>query len=151
VVTVGVEPVLLPQLRVGEDVDLTGIEAEAALEGRVVRIDRTLNPKTRLIDVDVQAPGVLVGAAYRAAIHVATLAGYLVPRDAVLSDAQGEHLFQVAGGRARRVSVRRVGGDDDTSVVEGALDPHLPIVVAGNYQLTDGAGVRLTEAAAPAK
>jgi hypothetical protein len=54
--------------------------------------------------------------------------------------------------------VQRLGGDETTSVVDGPLDPQQPLVVQGNYQLNDGAAVRLAEAeekaedkAAPAK
>ena len=76
------------------------------------------------------------------------LKGWVVPRDAVLSDAQGEYLFQVAGSKAVRVRVKRIGGDDNNSVVEGALDPARPLVTLGNYQLNDGGAVRLSAAAA---
>ncbi|MBV8062564.1 MAG: hypothetical protein JOY51_03165 [Nevskia sp.] len=114
----------------------------------MVRIDHVLNPKTRLIDTDIAASGEpLQGAAFRAEIQVGELKGWLVPRDAVLNDEQGEYLFQVAAGKARRVEVKRLGGDERTSVVDGKLDEKLPLVIEGNYQLGDGMAVR--SAAAP--
>lgn len=154
VVTVGVEPAQRRGVRVGQKAGLAPLsEGEPVLHGSVSRVDHVLNPKTRLIDVDVtpdaaDAGELLEGAAFRAEIQTGELKGWVVPRDAVLSDAQGEYLFQVAGDKAVRVHVKRIGGDDNTSVIEGALDPARPLVTLGNYQLTDGAAVRLSSAAA---
>ncbi|MDR3416424.1 MAG: efflux RND transporter periplasmic adaptor subunit [Nevskia sp.] len=149
VVTAGVEPALRARLKLGQRVTLEPLaEGESTLDGKVVRIDRMLNPKTRLIDVDIVPAGeALQGAAYRARIETGTLQGWLVPRDAVLSDEQGEYLFQAADGKAVRVAVRRLGGDDQRSVVDGPLDPQRPLVSAGNYQLSDGAALRLSDEA----
>jgi membrane fusion protein (multidrug efflux system) len=156
VITVGVEPAQRRGVRVGQKASLAPLsEGEPVLHGTVSRVDRVLNPKTRLIDLDVtpdaaDAGELLEGAAFRADIQTGELQGWVVPRDAVLSDAQGEFLFQVAGAKAARVRVKRIGGDDDNSVVEGALDPARPLITLGNYQLKDGARVRLNQAAARA-
>lgn len=149
VVTVGVEPSLRGRLKLGQPVTLTPLAGgEAVLQGKLSRIDRALNPKTRLIDADVSVAGeMLQGAAFRAAIQTGELRGWLVPRDAVLGDEQGDYLFQVADGKAQRVAVRRLGGGDDISVVDGPLDPQRPLVTVGNYQLSDGAAVRQDEPA----
>lgn len=148
VVTVGVEPAQRARLKVGQTVHLEPLaEGDPALDGSVSRIDHVLNPHTRLIDVDIIPRGEpLQGQAYRAVISVGALQGWLVPRDAVLADDDGEALYQVAGGKAHRVAVKRLGGDETTSVVDGPLDPKQPLVVQGNYQLSDGAAVRLAEA-----
>jgi len=151
VITVGVEPSVRRAVRVGDAVDLTPLaDGEPVLQGTVTRVDRVLNPKTRLIDVDVTpreqgATEPLEGAAFRAGIRTGELQGWLVPRDAVLADEQGDYLFQVVGGKAVRVAVKRLGGDEQRSVVDGALDPQYPIVTLGNYQLRDGAPVRLRD------
>ena len=149
VVTVGVEPMLRGRLKLGQPVTLTPLaEGEPVLQGQVSRIDRALNPKTRLIDADVTVAGELLqGAAFRAAIQTGELQGWLVPRDAVLGDEQGQYLFQVADGKAQRVAVKRLGGSDDTSVVDGPLDAQRPLVTVGNYQLGDGDAVRQADAA----
>jgi membrane fusion protein, multidrug efflux system len=154
VITVGVEPAQRRGVRVGQTVILAPLlEGEPTLRGTVSRIDRVLNPKTRLIDVDVtpqaaDAGELLEGAAFRAEIQTGEFKGWVVPRDAVLADPQGDYLFQVAGTKAVRVRVKRVGGDDNNSVVEGALDPARPLVTLGNYQLKDGGAVRLSATAA---
>jgi membrane fusion protein, multidrug efflux system len=156
VITVGVEPAQRRGVRVGEAVTLAPLmEGEPRLRGAVSRIDRILNPKTRLIDVDItpletDAGELLEGAAFHASIQTDELTGWIVPRDAVLGDQEGDYLFQVANGKAARVAVKRIGGDDDTSVVEGPLDPKRPIVTLGNYQLNDGRAVRTNGARAQA-
>lgn len=152
VITVGVEPMLRRGVHEGETVDLTPLaEGEAVRQGTVSRVERVLNPRTRLVDVDVTPSGagsaeLLEGAAFRASIRTGELDGWVVPRDAVLGDEQGDYLFQVVDGKAVRVAVKRLGGDDERSVVDGALDPKRPLVTLGNYQLSDGAAVRLHDA-----
>ena len=147
VVTVGVESAQRGRLKLGQAVKLEPLaEGEPALQGKLSRIDRVLNPKTRLVDADVAvADEMLQGAAFRARIQTGELKGWLVPRDAVLGDDQGDYLFQVADGKAVRVAVKRLGGDDDTSVVDGPLDPQRPLVTVGNYQLGDGDALRLDD------
>jgi len=152
VVTVGVEPELRRKLRVGAAAQLQSLAAgESSLRGSVIRIDRVLNAKTRLVDVDLRpapaaAADLLEGAAYRATIETGSLEGWIVPRDAVLGDEKGAYVFQVASGKAVRVAVKRLGGNEEQSVVDGAIDAKRPLVAVGNYQLSDKAAVRTTEA-----
>ncbi len=148
VVTVGVEPSVRPRVRSGESVHLQPLSDGPALDGQILRVDAILNPRTRLVDADVSVPAgmVIVGEAFRADITVGELTGWIVPHDAVLSDAKGSYLFQVADGKAVRVAVQPAGSAGPDDVIQGALDPKLPLVVAGNYQLTDNTPVRTGEA-----
>ena len=147
VVTVGVEPSDVKRLKLGTNVAIKALSGEGeAVEGKLSRIDKSLNPKTRLVDADVIVDDELIqGQAFRARIEVGKLKGWIVPRDAVLDDDEGAYLFQVAGTKAKRVKVKRLGSDDDNAVVEGLLDAKLPVVTVGNYQLEDGAAVRASE------
>jgi len=148
-VTAGVEPADRGRVKPGQRVRLERLSSGGpATSGEVVRVAHALNPKTRLVDVDVAASGeVLQGEAFRADIEAGELKGWLVPRDAVLSDAHGDYLFQANDGKALRVAVRRVGGNGEVSVVDGPVDPKRPLVTAGNYQLNDGAALRENEGA----
>jgi RND family efflux transporter MFP subunit len=150
VVTVGVEAAQRHRLQLGQSAKLEalGSSPETALDGKLVRVDHVLNPTTRLIDADVAVSGVLLqGEAFRVRIELGRIEGWLVPHDAVLSDAHGAYLFQVAGGKAVRVAVKRLGSDGTTSVVEGAIDPQRLLVTQGNYQLSDGMAVRVSGSA----
>ena len=69
--------------------------------------------------------------------------GWLVPRQAVLRDADGQaYVFQDDHGHARRVSVRVRGDEGERSAISGPLRPSLPLVVLGNYELKDGMALR---------
>jgi RND family efflux transporter MFP subunit len=146
VVTVGIEPGARTRVRPGEAVHLTPLSEGPPLEGHIVRVDGMLNPKTRLLDADVSVPSgsVMSGTPYQADITVGEIKGWIVPHDAVLTDAKGAYLFQVAGSTATRVDVKVAGTAEADDIVQGALDPQRPIVVQGNYQLSDNASVRMT-------
>ena len=149
VVTVGIEPDRLGSLQLGQRATLQPLDGGGAEQhGRVVRIDKSLNPKTRLVDADIAVDGdVLQGAAFRAVIDVGNYQGWVVPRGAVLDDDAGAYVFQVAGDKAVRVAVQRVGGNDAQTVVAGELDPQRAVVTVGNYQLEDGMAVRMAASA----
>jgi membrane fusion protein (multidrug efflux system) len=151
VVTVGIEPSVRASVHPGEAVHLEPLAGGAALDGQILRVDGMLNPRTRLVDADVSMPAgsVISGAAFRADIKVGDLKGWIVPHDAVLSDASGTYLFQVAGSTALRVNVKVAGSAGPDDVLQGALDPKRPIVVEGNYQLSDKTPVRMSDASPP--
>ncbi|MDR3389794.1 MAG: efflux RND transporter periplasmic adaptor subunit [Rudaea sp.] len=150
VVTVGIEPAQRDRVHPGQSVQVESLDGgTVAHSGKVVRIDHALNPKTRLVDADVAVEDELLqGEAFRAKIEVGQSRGWLVPRDAVLDDDGGAYVFQVANGNAVRVSVKRIGSNEETAVIDGPLDPQRAVVVRGNYQLDDGMAVRVQ--AAPA-
>jgi len=151
-VTVGVEPRDVRRLSLGEPVALASLADDASRhQGRVSKIGKSLNAKTRLVDVDViVSDDVLIGEAFRAEIEVGRIAGWLLPRNAVLDDDKGPSVFQVAAGKAVRVDVKRMASREGTTVVDGPIDPSRPIVVDGNYQLADGILVREQNAAGSA-
>jgi membrane fusion protein (multidrug efflux system) len=151
VVTIGIEPGVRTRIHPGETVHLVPMEGGPELDGRILRVDGMLNPRTRLVDADVSVPAgsVISGAAFRADITVGALKGWIVPHDAVLTDARGAYLFQVAGAMASRAAVTVVGTAGADDVVQGSLDPQRPVVVQGNYQLSDKMPVRTSEAPSP--
>jgi membrane fusion protein, multidrug efflux system len=143
-ITIGIEPAFRTRLRRDQKVRLVPLDGGLAIEGSVAEIGAMLNPKTRMVDVIVAVPpkSVLPGQGFQAVITTGRIEGWLTPRDTVLSDEQGEYLFQIAGGKAVRVPVHLLGSAGDTDVVDGPLDPRRPLVVQGNYQLSDGMAVR---------
>jgi RND family efflux transporter MFP subunit len=144
VIAAGIEPGRQARLQLGMPVQVETLGGAApAMAGKVVRVDHVINPATRLVDADVAVTGALLqGDTFRVRIELGPIEGWLVPRDAVLSDADGAYVFQVNSGKAVRVPVTPRGGDGKTSVVDGALDPQRPLVTQGNYQLSDGMAVR---------
>ena len=144
VVTVGVDPEQLAGLHAGQAATVRPLGGGPLLPATVRRVQAVLDPRTRLVDVDlaVAAGALLPGRDMRSEIALGTASGWLVPHQAVLEDPAGTYLFQVEGGRAVmvRVAVRDVDGDTD--LVTGPLVASRPIVRTGGSQLGDGALLR---------
>jgi RND family efflux transporter MFP subunit len=154
VLAAGVEPAQRSKLAVGAPVHLDPLDGKGGtIEGTVASVAGMIDPKTRLVEALIRLPddaAALPGAGYRARIEIGHFTGWLVPREAVLSDESGSHLFQVAGAKAKSVPVTVVGTDGETTVVDGALDGGDPVVASGSYQLADGAAVRFDDGTAKA-
>ena len=108
-----------------------------------------INPLTRLVDVDIElhstASGLLPGMQVRGMIALDNQESWVVPRSAVLGDAQGAFLFQVRDGHAQRIPVTVWIENGSSMAVSGTLDSSLKVVVSGNYELQDGMMVRETQ------
>jgi RND family efflux transporter MFP subunit len=159
VAAVGIEPAQRSLVAGGQPVRIEPLDGGGFREGSVLGVGGMLDPATRLVPVlvspqaDTQTgaqsgAGLLPGGAVRVVVQVGEYRGWLVPRNAVSTDAKGPYLFQLAGGKAARVDVQVAGAVGDTTVVTGALDPRRPLVTTGNTQLQDGAAVREAAGAA---
>jgi hypothetical protein len=84
-------------------------------------------------------PGMHVQAVIKVGEHLS----WAVPRTAVLTDAKGAFVFQISGGKAHRVDITSGLENQGLVAISGGIDPHLPVVVLGNYELTDGMQVRV--------
>ena len=149
VVTVGVDPDRLPVLHPSQAASVQDLRGGPMRPASVLRVDAALDPRTRLVDVDLAAVAgqVLPGSDMRAEITVGMLSGWLVPHEAVLEDSAGAYLFQANAGKAVLVRVAVHGYDGDIDLVTGAIVASQPIVRAGASQLGDGDA--LHEAAPP--
>ncbi len=107
-----------------------GVDAKTQLAGAVVVLPRTLAPQL--------APGMKA----QAQLQVGALQAVAVPRNAVLTDERGDYVFQVDGGKARRVAVSRRLDNGTLVAVDGLADLKRPVVVEGNYELEDGMAVK---------
>ncbi len=150
-VMLGIEPDERHLVREGLPVTIRTLQdsqAQQTVRGTVAQVQDIVDPKSRLLNVVVSvarppANLLIPGMSVRAAIELGKVQAWVVPRSAVLSDRQGAYLFQVAGGKARRVSVTPTHQAGALVAVEGAaLDPRQPVVVLGNYELHDGMRVR---------
>lgn len=146
VIVAGLEPDDEARVSVGQKVRLEPLSQAVGTGtgGVVAAVGGMIDQKTHMVPTIVRTPArMLAGANYRALITVGDIAGWLVPRDAVLSDALGAYVFEIDGNKAHRVEVQQTGTQGDTICVSGALDASRPIVTSGNYQLDDGMAVRV--------
>jgi len=144
VVTVGVPSDAAGQVRPGQRARVRLLDGGKGIAGRVVRVDSAVNPQTKLVDVDVGVPpgAVLSGTGTQVDIATATRSGWLVPHKAVVTADGDPHVFQVAGAKAKTVRVSVLSPSGDRDLVEGPLDPRLPLIVNGAYQVAPGSPVR---------
>ena len=149
-VTLGIEPADRPRVRVGMPVTLRAVgapEAQASLASRVSEVQATVDAKTQLVGVVVMLPRAAAaqlapGMKAQARLQIGALQAVALPRNAVLTDEQGDYVFQVDAGKAHRVKVTRRLDNGTLVAVAGLADLKLPVVVEGNYELEDGMAVR---------
>ncbi|WCT72208.1 efflux RND transporter periplasmic adaptor subunit [Sphingomonas naphthae] len=144
VATVGVPSADVARMKAGQSADVTPLAGGGTLAATVTRVGATLNPRTRLIDVDLGvAPGVAVnGEAVRAAIRTGAASGWVVPHRAVVTASGQPHLLQVVNGKAAAVPVSILSTGSDADVVAGPVHRHRPIIIDGAYQVGAGGAVR---------
>jgi len=147
-VHLGIEPEDIVKVKVGMPVSIMPVfDEQAAIEAKVAEVHGTVNPQTRLVDVVVRLAGtntglLLPGMQVSGVVVLASRSDWAVPRSAVLRDAKGAYIYQVAGNKARRVDVRTGLESDGMVEITGPFDLSLPVVVLGNYELKDGMAVR---------
>ena len=160
VAQLGVQPEEGQKLHAGMPVQLESVYGPPqGFSGTLRMIGQSVDAQTHLLPAQVELPAsvgsmLVAGAAVTAKIHAADFSAWAVSRDAVLNDAQGDYLFQVHDGHAKRVDVKLRSPDGDTVGVLGPIDPQAPIIVMGVYELSDGdavkASVQDTHASQPA-
>jgi membrane fusion protein (multidrug efflux system) len=147
-VRLGIEPADFRLVRVGMPVTFSPVDDRTkSVSAAIAENQGLVDPKTQLVDALAEVPAagasfLVPGMHVRAVIKVGQHLSWAVPRAAVLTDANGAYVFQVAGGKAHRVNV--TAGDESQGLVaiSGGIDPHLPVVVLGNYELQEGMQVR---------
>lgn len=147
-VRLGIEPTDAQLVRVGVPVTINQLDdSTKSVSVTITESHGLVNPMTQLIDAVAMVPFVrasflVPGMHVRAMIKVGQHSGLAVPRSAVLTDANGAYVFQVLASKAHRVNVTQGIETQGMIAISGPLDPKLPIVVLGNYELQDGMPVR---------
>ena len=145
---IGIEPEEVGRIRAGMAVRVSSVfDERTVVNGRVSKIFGMINPQTRLVDLVVtlrpgSQPHLTPGTRVKGVISLAHLAGFAVPRRAVLKDTGGTYLFVVRNGLAHRITVKTGIETKDHIMVSGRLAPGERVVVLGNYELRDGMAVR---------
>jgi membrane fusion protein, multidrug efflux system len=150
VLDVGVTPSQASQIEVGDRATLEPIGGAQTLESAVEMRGAVVDATTGLVAVQLSLPtgALLPGQWARAEITVGRVNGYVVPHDAVLVDSDGgTYIVQVHHGLARIVHVRVLAALGSHDTVSGPIDGLAPLVLSGNYQLTDGMRIRLSDPA----
>jgi membrane fusion protein (multidrug efflux system) len=148
VAQLGVEPRKAAGLAAGQAVTLIPVfHPERRIETRLSTVTRQIDATSRMINAaaPADAAGLPLGEAVRGQITIASHPGLLAPRQAVVFDEAGAHVFVVSGGKARLVAVKAGEESGDDVAVEGALKAGDQVAVQGAYQLQDGMAVRIAK------
>jgi membrane fusion protein (multidrug efflux system) len=150
----------LPRLHPGQAVRLTADAVGSAVEARIERIAPAVDPATGTVKVTLAAhadaalrPGAFVRVEIVTDTHTDAL---VVPRSALVAEGRRWHVFRLdeSGERVTKVEVTLGYEENDRVEVVGAegaaapLDADARVVTAGASALTEGARVRVIEAAA---
>jgi membrane fusion protein (multidrug efflux system) len=147
-VRLGIEPADSRLVRVGMPVTLSALDdSSKSVSVSIAESQGRVDPRTQLIDAVAMVPAtrasfLVPGIHVRATIKVGQHSSLAVPRSAVLTDSAGAYVFQLSGGKAHRVNVTQGAESQGMIPISGPVDPRLPIVVLGNYELQDGMAVR---------
>lgn len=148
-ILLGVDPTDLHAVSPGSAVRIIELGSSGdGVTAKVAEVHNMVDPKTQLASVLVKVPAsahLTPGARVRADILLPGQDAYEVPRQAVLADAKGSYLFQVSQNTAHRISVTKVVDNGQIVGVTGLLDVTRPVVVLGNYELSDGMAVRVSQ------
>ena len=144
VASVGLPPDQAASLRPGDPATVSLLNGGAVLHGTVDQISYVPDPQTGLLGatlvLDSPAP---MAAPVKAVITTGSIAGFVVPRDALQNDEAGDYAYQVdTRNIAHRVAVHILGTNADQTVIASDLNTAMPLVTTGAYQLSDGMAVR---------
>lgn len=145
-VEAGVVPSDAMSINAGDPVKLTPIGGGAPFEGKIVFRGAFVDLSDGLVSVDVsvQAGQAMLGEMFRADITAGVVHGYIVPHAAVLIDDLGDnYIVQAHNMTAKQVQVQVLEEANGEDVINGPVDAHAPVILAGNYQLDDGMSIRV--------
>ncbi|MEO8811065.1 MAG: efflux RND transporter periplasmic adaptor subunit [Rhodanobacter sp.] len=143
----GIQPQDVASLHPGMQVQVQQVyDPGKTLVGTLRVVGQAVEPSTGLYPAKIELPAsasaeLVIGASLSAQIRTNGYTAWAVPRDAVLNDQQGDYLFQVEQGHAKRIDVKLLSPNGKTVGVSGPLDPKAQVIVLGVYELTDGAAV----------
>lgn len=150
-VRLGLTPEQAAKVKVGDTVRLTPVFGGGGiLQSAVAKVNAQADATTGLIDAEVPVKatggGPFSGEWVSGVITVRTVRLPAVPRSAVLKDSQGTYVFVVRKHTAHRVNVKPLIRVDGLVGLTG-LEPGAVVVTLGNFELDNGAPVRIAGAA----
>jgi RND family efflux transporter MFP subunit len=147
ILQVGLQPADAAKVTPAAAVELIlPLERAEPIHGRLLTLSRSLDPNSRLVSAVVSLPvsqsaGITLGMTLLAQVHLPEQTGIVVPRAAVLEDAQGTYVFTVRDGKAHRQPVRISVETDQAALINDGLQAAAEVIVAGNAGLDDGIAV----------
>lgn len=149
-VTVSVSEVLVPQLAIGDEAEVTVDAADQTFTAAIRSVERAANAQTSLYTVTLTVPadvsgllsGMFADVTFRTNVSENTL---VIPSDAILTSEDTQYVFVVEDDAARYVEVTTgLTGNGVTEVLSGLTEGQ-QLVVVGQQYLADGDPVRIVD------
>ena len=145
-IQLGIEPSQHHLLRAGMKIAISTIQnPEAVIAARIAEVQNIVDPKSQLVNAIVLLPAsatLVPGMRVQGIVQLGHRKAWLTVRSAVLNDEKGAYIFQVAHDKAQRVAVTKISETATQFGLDGDIDPTLPVVISGNYELEDDMSVR---------
>ncbi len=147
-VQLGIEPAQSRLIRSGMSVSVTSVQDVSKISVlKIGDVQNLVDSKTQLVNAFADLPvktnsALIAGMRVQGIIQIGKNLVWEIPRQAVLTDDKGTYLFQILDKKAHRIPVTKVIETSSTYGVDGNLNPSIPVVVLGNYELQDGMSVR---------
>jgi RND family efflux transporter MFP subunit len=148
----GLEPDDAARVAAGQNVTLVSVSRAGAepVTTTVREVGRALDATTGAIEVRAAVPSggrLLLGEHVRATIELQRKAALVVPRQALLPENGRQVFFTIQAGKAVRHEVQPgLTAGNLVEVRSAELQAGDQVVTLGNYELTDGAAVRVAPA-----
>lgn len=148
VVQLGLEPDDARKVAAGAAVRLTDpLNASTVISARLISVGAIIDPTSRLVKAVAEisagdAAHVGLGMTVVARIDLPARPGIIVPRTALLEDADGPYLFTVVGGKAHRQAVKIAVETNDQALLDNGVAAGTQVVVSGNAALEDDVAVQ---------
>ena len=140
----GVDPGAVANVRAGMPVMLMPVYAghdTSPLHGTVAIVGDAVDPQSHMVDVIATLDSKVsfpAGTALSGSIVARPFKAWAVPRNALQNDAQGDFVYQIEHGKAKRIDVNVLAPNGSPIGVEGALDARAPVITLGSYEVSDG-------------
>jgi len=145
-IQLGIEPSQHQLLRAGMKVMLAPLQDPGAIiPARIAEVQNIVDPKSQLVNAIVVLPAtaaLVPGMRVQGVVQLGHRKVWLTARSAVLNDEKGAYIFQINHDKAQRVDVAKISETATQFGLAGEIDPALPVVISGNYELEDDMSVR---------
>lgn len=132
-------------LQVGQTVRLQSTRNNTAVVGQIQTAASIIDPQTHLVSLLATLPAsspLRLGDTFDARVLGKAFTAWAVPRQALIHDDAGDHVFLLQSGKARRVPVQVLQPEGDPIGVEANLSNGARVIVVGAYELEDGMQVK---------
>ena len=148
IVNLGLEPEEAANVSVGAHVSLRSPQnSNLMFDADVILVNAMVDPQSRLVDAVVRVPSdmatqLILGTTLIARVSLPAQQGIVIPRDALLADANGTYVVVVQKDVAHRRVVKIALETNDNALIASGLANGDLVVVAGGVGLQDGTAVR---------